>query len=1020
MAKLEILSPTEQITFNAPPDLSGIEPEKYFQLPSELVTWLESVDNLNNKVGFLLQWSYCQLGVRLYPLKQFRESDAKMVCQQYNLDSNSVQLKNYNSRTYNHHKQIIRQHINLKPFDEEAEKIFLESIEDRVARHYSPKQILQDIYEFLKRKKIEIPGYNRFALSITQAISDYDRHLIQSVERILSEDQKSTLDNLLKTDESNYSEIAGLKNISHSKRPKKIKGSILAFQLIDTIYKSVTPLLTVLNLHNDMIKHYATWVRKASLFQISQLQPNKRYLYLICFIAHQYRLRQDIFSDILLQCVQSTQNAVTKNQKEQAFKQKDQQKETIQLLTEARMSYKTLVKEIDKLTKSPVLSDSEKIVQIKQLIEVYHQQSMEDAADEPKIDTLAKKALDEINATSYYSTVEDLSLKLQNRVADILRNIAFDTSDEQDLPDVMHAIQHYQTKNGNIGKEAPIDFLTDKEQNELYTSEGKFKVSLYKALLYFHTADALKSGVVSLKPAYRYLSLQNYLHPKDHWSVNKHRLLEEAGLLAFADIDELLQVLRKKLHAGYHKTNRRIKEGKNSHIKFDTKGRMVLATPKVEKPHTQSLSALFSDQKYTSILKILSDIQRLTNYLDCFRHHNVKDKKVLPKTSVFYAAILGLGCNIGINKMANVSKGITEDVLTNFVNWHMSLDNINAANECILELLGQLSLAKLHQNDPNKLHTSSDGRKVSVVVESLNANNSFKYFGSDIGSSLYGFIDELNRLFYTTSISSSEREAAYVTDGLLHNLSIKSSIHSTDTHGYSEAVFAILHMLGIYFAPRIKNLKKSTLYSFEPRSLYVEKGYKILPERYIDVDLIKKYWDDILRLMVTIKLKTSTTSQILKRLSSYSKQHPLYCAIKEFGRIMKSLFILRYIDDVVLRQSVEKQLNRIELSNKFSKAILFGNNQEIQYSGKEEQEMVVGCQRLIQNAIVLWNDLFLSQKLASIEDEEKKEALLKIIRNGSTLIWYYVNLHGEYDFTEDIDQLEMLFDMEKILALKVA
>ena len=82
--------------------------------------------------------------------------------------------------------------------------------------------------------------------------------------------------------------------------------------------------------------------------------------------------------------------------------------------------------------------------------------------------------------------------------------------------------------------------------------------------------------------------------------------------------------------------------------------------------------------------------------------------------------------------------------------------------------------------------------------------------------------------------------------------------------------------------------------------------------------------------------------------------------------------------------------------------------------------MVVGCQRLIQNAIVLWNDLFLSQKLASIEDEEKKEALLKIIRNGSTLIWYYVNLHGEYDFTEDIDQLEMLFDMEKILALKVA
>jgi TnpA family transposase len=146
----------------------------------------------------------------------------------------------------------------------------------------------------------------------------------------------------------------------------------------------------------------------------------------------------------------------------------------------------------------------------------------------------------------------------------------------------------------------------------------------------------------------------------------------------------------------------------------------------------------------------------------------------------------------------------------------------------------------------------------------------------------------------------------------------------------------------------------------------------------------------------------------------------LYCAIKEFGRIIKSLFILRYIDDVELRQTVEKQLNRIELSNKFSKAILFGNNQEIQYSSKEEQEMVVGCQRLIQNAIVLWNELYLSQKLALLEDGESRKALLTIIRNGSTLIWHYVNLHGEYDFTQDIEEQDMLFDMNKILALKVA
>ena len=86
----------------------------------------------------------------------------------------------------------------------------------------------------------------------------------------------------------------------------------------------------------------------------------------------------------------------------------------------------------------------------------------------------------------------------------------------------------------------------------------------------------------------------------------------------------------------------------------------------------------------------------------------------------------------------------------------------------------------------------------------------------------------------------------------------------------------------------------------------------------------------------------------------------------------------------------------------------------------EEQEMVVGRQRLIQNAIVLWNELYLSQKLALLENEESRKALLTVIRNGTTLIWHYANLHGEYDFTQDIEEQDMLFDMDKILSLKVA
>ncbi len=83
-----------------------------------------------------------------------------------------------------------------------------------------------------------------------------------------------------------------------------------------------------------------------------------------------------------------------------------------------------------------------------------------------------------------------------------------------------------------------------------------------------------------------------------------------------------------------------------------------------------------------------------------------------------------------------------------------------------------------------------------------------------------------------------------------------------------------------------------------------------------------------------VKLGENTASQIFRHTSSYSKHHPLYCALKEFGRIIKSIFILRYIDNVELRQMIEKQLNQIELSNKFVKVVSFDNNPEMLYGRK--------------------------------------------------------------------------------------
>ena len=143
-----------------------------------------------------------------------------------------------------------------------------------------------------------------------------------------------------------------------------------------------------------------------------------------------------------------------------------------------------------------------------------------------------------------------------------------------------------------------------------------------------------------------------------------------------------------------------------------------------------------------------------------------------------------------------ISPNIKENALQHTVNWYFSLENVQAANDAVIKLMDRMELPNIYRRSQDTLHTASDGQKFEVRSESLNANYSFKYFGKGQGASAYTFIDERNLLWHSLVFSASERESAYVVDGLMRNDVIKSDIHSTDTHGYSEAIFATTHMLG--------------------------------------------------------------------------------------------------------------------------------------------------------------------------------------------------------------------------------
>jgi TnpA family transposase len=400
-------------------------------------------------------------------------------------------------------------------------------------------------------------------------------------------------------------------------------------------------------------------------------------------------------------------------------------------------------------------------------------------------------------------------------------------------------------------------------------------------------------------------------------------------------------------------------------------------------------------------VEVLATVNRFTHCVDELQHPQQRYHHGKPSEAAIYAGIIGIGCAIGLRRMMRISRGITEAELEHTVNWHFTLDGLNAASDRVVHLMDRLDLPNLLRRLPEQLHTSSDGQKFEVRVDSLNANYSFKYFGKEQGVAAYTFRDERDLLWYSTVFSAAERESAYVIDGLMHNEVVKSDIHSTDAFGFSELVFAVSHLLGFSYAPRFKNLPRQRLYIFRNRKGVDRSAWKIKPAGYADDEIVIQQWDEILRMIATIKLKEVTASDLFRRLNSYSKQHALYRALKAFGQIPKSLFILQVIDDPVLRQAIEKQMDRIEHVHRFTRAVSVGNPREFLQAEKEDQEMAEACKRLIKNCIICWNYLYLSQKLEEITDTESREALLDAVAHGSTVAWRHLNLLGEYDFSAE-------------------
>jgi|GEM_PF-962536 len=852
MPRLEILSKPEQREFDSPPLLSGEVRKSIFRIDSTNKKYIETIGGQEHSVAYLLMYNYFRLTRKFFLPQDFITKDIEYVCRQLGLYGfiDAESLNNLSKSNLKRYREKILERSGFEAFDVLAKELLYEKSQKLAANHVKPKIIFNDCIELLLNQKIEVPKYFAVSEIIRAAMVDYKKNVLKLLADILRDEQRILLDDLLcHSDDKKIYKLTAIKSFNHSVRPKAIRENVYELNKVREIYNCLLPLIQKLPLSFKGIEYFATTVMKSDIFRMKRKSDNDKYLHLITFVIYQYSIMHDALMDIFLKAIGSFNSSSKREHQIKCYEERTSlqenlkkyffvsQKENIALRAirslymdnskDAFTKLKEIGKILDELYKSNIIpSTSTNFDNIENLI----------SANKP---------------TEYSDILSEKSRALQVKLSPILKSLCFDY-EQSSCHALLKATDYFGKVEGkipNILPTEPLAFLDNEDKSNVvlsrtsrsnknetiqthsnYRAKYKINVPLYKALLFKYVATNVRSGSLNFEASYKYKALDEYLVPKAEWVIEGPDLIKQAGLEKFTNCDLVLFGLENVISQEYTRTNENIKSGANQFIKFKKVNDYTLKTPALDKKDSDitPLTGYFPDPYKVPMQEVLFTVNEASGFLDCFEYYKTTHKRESSR-KLLVAGVMSLGYGMRDNEIAHISKNIKSSALENVVNWCFTNENIQNAIDSILRTTDATTVPQIYQDKDKKVHTASDGQKWKVVHDSLNANYSFKYYGQDQGVSVISFIDKRHLLFYSTVMSASLRESAYVIDGLMHNDVVKSEIHSTDSHGYSESVFAISHFLGIFAAPRIKNLKKQVLSMFPGyRSKYKDKKYMIL------------------------------------------------------------------------------------------------------------------------------------------------------------------------------------------------
>lgn len=496
---------------------------------------------------------------------------------------------------------------------------------------------------------------------------------------------------------------------------------------------------------------------------------------------------------------------------------------------------------------------------------------------------------------------------------------------------------------------------------------------------------ALRSGSVWCEQSELFRSKEKLLISKSAWETDKAR--RAFALSQPLDPDNLLDKMQVALANKLEALDKALSQG---HFTIDEDGihlERVRAVPR-KVDAQQKAEKFYAQIPVVQFPQLIVEVDSHTEFSSQLLGRPARGESELLQ---LYGGMLAHGTSLDATTVALMIPQLTASQVLVGMQLFENRSTIRAANDVVVSFMRQLPVASIWGDGTL---ASSDMMSLEVSRQVWAARLDPRRRTASLGT--YTHVTDFWALCYDQPIVLNERQAGAAIDGAIQQSEFRIERLATDTHGYTEFGMTLAKMLGLDLCPRLAQQKERKLYL--PRRMEYPKSLKRIVDPTISIPMIRKYWDNLLRISASVKSGNLTATTALTRFGSAAADDPVYRAGVHYGRLLRSLYLADYFLSEPLRRAVNRILAHGEAVHTLQRAIYQGTFSKPRGRREEEQVAMSGSLTLMANLCLTWTTMQLQRLISREAESGKHMSDFLWLKESSPALHRNINFRGTFDF----------------------